>query len=158
MERAKRDLEAQLLEKKAIIEELEDNYQLAEDGRLRLEVNFNAAKTEFEKALQSKDGDGEDKRRGLLKQVRIFFFVSCLFPLLIEIFCVKIKELEEDLENERRKQTGSINAKSKLEVQVHDLEQQLDMANRLKEDSLKQARKFAVKCYFRSFFRLRFFL
>uniref|UniRef100_A0A915KIZ5 Myosin tail domain-containing protein n=1 Tax=Romanomermis culicivorax TaxID=13658 RepID=A0A915KIZ5_ROMCU len=38
--------------------------------------------------------------------------------------------MEKELDNERRKQLGSIDAKRKLENQLQDSEQQLDMANR----------------------------
>lgn len=85
MERAKRDLEADLAVKKQQIEELEDAVQLAEDARLRLEVNSQAARSEFEKALQQKEAEGEDKRRGLLKQVREKLF--CLFFCCCCCFC-----------------------------------------------------------------------
>lgn len=40
LERAKRQLEAELQEQRAQVEELEDAVQIAEDARLRLDVNF----------------------------------------------------------------------------------------------------------------------
>lgn len=69
LEKAKRDLETQLLDKKAIIDELEDAVQLSEDARLRLEVNLQASKAEYDRSIQAKDAEIEEKRKGYLKQV-----------------------------------------------------------------------------------------
>lgn len=55
-----------------------------------------------------------------------------------------MRELEEELENERRSKGGAANARKKLETQLQDLEQQLETANHLKDDYLKQLRKLAV--------------
>lgn len=54
---------------------------MAEDARLRLEVNMQAIKAEHERALAAKEQEGEDKRRALVKERR---------------------DLEAELENERR--------------------------------------------------------
>lgn len=40
LEKAKRQLEAELQEQRAQVEELEDAVQIAEDARLRLDVNL----------------------------------------------------------------------------------------------------------------------
>ena len=55
LERAKRSLEGQVEEQRVQIEELEDELQATEDAKLRLEVNMQAQKTQFERDLQSKD-------------------------------------------------------------------------------------------------------
>lgn len=55
--------------------------QIAEDGRMRLEINFHASRNEMERALAGKEQEGEDKRRLLQKQLR---------------------DIEIELENERR--------------------------------------------------------
>ena len=52
MEKAKRALESQIAEQKTQIEELEDELQLTEDAKLRLEVNMTAVKAQFERDLQ----------------------------------------------------------------------------------------------------------
>ena len=70
LEKAKRSLEAQLEEKKQNIEELEDELQITEDAKLRMEVNMQAAKTQFERELAARDEQNEEKRKALLKQVR----------------------------------------------------------------------------------------
>lgn len=70
LERAKRALEQQAEEMKTQLEELEDELQLTEDAKLRLEVNLQALKAQFERDLQGRDEQGEDKRKQLIKQVR----------------------------------------------------------------------------------------
>lgn len=55
---------------KTQLEELEDELQAAEDAKLRLEVNMQALKGQFERDLQARDEQNEEKRRQLLKQVR----------------------------------------------------------------------------------------
>lgn len=87
LERAKRQLEQELADLRAQIEELEDAVQLAEDARLRIEVTSQGQKAEFERVLALKEQEDEDKKRALLKQVR---------------------ELEEELEQERRSKVCSI--------------------------------------------------
>ena len=69
MEKAKRTLETQVTEQKTQIEELEDELQATEDAKLRLEVNMQAQKANFERDLASKDEQIEEARRGVLKQV-----------------------------------------------------------------------------------------
>lgn len=70
LERAKRAMEQQLEEMKLQVEELEDELQLTEDTKLRLEVNLQAMKAQFERDLQGRDELGEEKRKQLMKQVR----------------------------------------------------------------------------------------
>lgn len=70
LERAKRAMEQQLEEMKLQVEELEDELQLTEDTKLRLEVNLQALKAQFERDLQGRDELGEEKRKQLMKQVR----------------------------------------------------------------------------------------
>lgn len=54
---------------KTQLEELEDELQAAEDAKLRLEVNMQALKGQFERDLQARDEQNEEKKRQLLKQV-----------------------------------------------------------------------------------------
>lgn len=51
------------------IEELEDELQLSEDAKLRLEVNLQALKANHERDLAGKEEMSEDKRRQMTKQV-----------------------------------------------------------------------------------------
>lgn len=54
------------------MEELEDELQTAEDAKLHLEVNTQALKVQFQRDLQGKDEQSEEKKKQLLKQVNIF--------------------------------------------------------------------------------------
>ncbi|XP_048868788.1 myosin-9a isoform X2 [Brienomyrus brachyistius] len=120
LEKSKRGMEQQLEEMKTQLEELEDELQATEDAKLRLEVNMQAMKAQFERDLQGRDEMGEEKKRQLLKQVR---------------------EMEVELEDERKQRTVAMAARKKLEVDLRELESQIDMANKGREDALKQLRK-----------------
>ncbi|XP_071519991.1 uncharacterized protein zip isoform X2 [Panulirus ornatus] len=120
LEKAKRALESQLAEQKTQIEELEDELQLTEDAKLRLEVNMQAMKAQFERDLNAREEQGEEKRRGLLKQLR---------------------ELEAELEEERKQRTAAVTARKKLEGDLKDMEGQLEMNSKVKDDALKQLKR-----------------
>lgn len=94
LEKAKRSLESQLAELKAQNEELEDELQLTEDNKLRLEVNMQALRTQFERDMQAKEEQAEEKRRGVFKQLR---------------------DLEAELDEERKQRTAAVTARKKLE-------------------------------------------
>lgn len=70
LEKSKRALEQQVEEMKTQLEELEDELQATEDAKLRLEVNMQALKGQFERDLQARDEQNEEKRRQLQKQVQ----------------------------------------------------------------------------------------
>lgn len=57
-------------EMKTQLEELEDELQATEDAKLRLEVNMQALKGQFERDLQARDEQNEEKRRQLQRQVK----------------------------------------------------------------------------------------
>lgn len=69
LEKAKRALESQVEEQRVTIEELEDELQLAEDAKLRLEVNMQALKAQFDRDITGRDEQVEDQKKSLLKQV-----------------------------------------------------------------------------------------
>merc|ERR1719499_1676369 len=120
LEKAKRQLEQELNEQKTQLEELEDELQQTEDQKMRLEVNMQALKTQFERDLAAKEEAGEEKRRGMAKQLR---------------------DLESELDEERKQKQAAVNAKKKLETDYKDLESTMDMNNKLKEDAIKQLKK-----------------
>uniref|UniRef100_A0AAX7U1Y7 Myosin-9 n=1 Tax=Astatotilapia calliptera TaxID=8154 RepID=A0AAX7U1Y7_ASTCA len=120
LEKSKRAMEQQLEEMKIQLEELEDELQLTEDAKLRLEVNLQAMKTQFERDLQARDEQGEERRKQLVKQVR---------------------EMEVELEDERRQRALALSSKKKLETDLADLEAQIDAANKGRDDALKQLKK-----------------
>ena len=55
---------------KTQLEELEDELQATEDAKLRLEVNLQALKAQFERDLQGRDEQSEEKKKQLVRQVR----------------------------------------------------------------------------------------
>lgn len=55
MEKAKRILESQLAEIRVQNEDLEDELQITEDAKLRLEVNMQALRAQFERDLVVSD-------------------------------------------------------------------------------------------------------
>ncbi|KPJ08101.1 Myosin heavy chain, non-muscle [Papilio machaon] len=120
LERAKRALESQLAELRAQNEEIEDDLQLTEDAKLRLEVNMQAMRAQFERELQAKEEQGEEKRRGIVKQLR---------------------DLEAELEEERKQRAAATAHRKKLEADLKDAEQALHLANKVKEDATKQVKK-----------------
>uniref|UniRef100_A0A4W6FIM4 Myosin-9 n=1 Tax=Lates calcarifer TaxID=8187 RepID=A0A4W6FIM4_LATCA len=120
LERSKRAMEQQLEEMRVQLEELEDELQATEDAKLRLEVNMQAMKAQFDRDLQARDEQGEERRRQLVKQVR---------------------EMEVELEDERRQRTQALSSKKKLEMDLADLEVQIDAANKGRDEALKQLKK-----------------
>lgn len=69
LEKSKRALEQQVEEMKTQLEELEDELQATEDAKLRLEVNQQAMKAQFERDLLARDEQNEEKRKQLMRQV-----------------------------------------------------------------------------------------
>ncbi|XP_053310096.1 myosin-10 isoform X1 [Spea bombifrons] len=120
LEKSKRALEQQVEEMRTQLEELEDELQGTEDAKLRLEVNMQAMKAQFDRDLQARDEQNEEKKRLLVKQVR---------------------ELEAELEDERKQRALAVASKKKLEMDLKDLESQIEAANKGREDAIKQLRK-----------------
>ncbi|MEE6483239.1 hypothetical protein FKM82_013477 [Ascaphus truei] len=120
LERSKRALDQQVQEMKTQIEELEDELQAIEDGKLRLEVNMQAMKAQFERDLQNRDDSNDDKKKMLIKQVR---------------------DMEVELDDERKQKAQIIAAKKKLEMDLQDMESQIDGATKGREEAIKQLKK-----------------
>ncbi|KAJ8404142.1 hypothetical protein AAFF_G00339150 [Aldrovandia affinis] len=120
LEKSKRGMEQQLEEMRTQLEELEDELQATEDAKLRLEVNMQAMKAQYERDLQGRDEMGEEKKRSLVKQVR---------------------EMEAELEDERKQRALAVAAKKKLEMDLKDLEGQIEGANKARDEAIKQLRK-----------------
>ncbi|XP_049817618.1 myosin heavy chain, non-muscle isoform X2 [Aethina tumida] len=125
LEKAKRSLESQLAELKAQNEELEDELQLTEDAKLRLEVNMQALRAQFERDIQAKEEQAEEKRRGIVKQLR---------------------DLEAELDEERKQRTAAVTARKKLEGDIKEMEGQIELQIKVKEDALKQLKKSQQQC------------
>ncbi|XP_064171963.1 myosin-10 isoform X3 [Anguilla rostrata] len=120
LEKSKRGMEQQLEEMRTQLEELEDELQATEDAKLRLEVNMQAMKAQYERDLQARDEQSEEKKRSLVKQVR---------------------EMEAELEDERKQRALAVAAKKKLEMDLKDLEAQIEAANKARDEAIKQLRK-----------------
>ncbi|NWW81602.1 MYH9 protein, partial [Climacteris rufus] len=120
LEKAKRALEQQVEEMKTQLEELEDELQATEDAKLRLEVNQQAMKAQFDRDLQARDEQNEEKKKQLIRQVR---------------------EMEVELEDERKQRSMAVAARKKLEMDLKDLESHVDTANKNREEAIKQLRK-----------------
>nr|XP_033816475.1 myosin-10 isoform X2 [Geotrypetes seraphini] len=120
LEKSKRTLEQQVEEMRTQLEELEDELQATEDAKLRLEVNMQAMKAQFDRDLQARDEQNEEKKRMLVKQVR---------------------ELEAELEDERKQRALAVASKKKMEMDLKDLEGQIETSNKAREEAIKQLRK-----------------
>ncbi|XP_043097520.1 myosin-10 isoform X2 [Puntigrus tetrazona] len=120
LEKSKRTLEQQVEEMRTQLEELEDELQATEDAKLRLEVNMQAMKAQFDRDLQARDEQNEEKKRALVKQVR---------------------EMEAELEDERKQRALAVAAKKKLEMDLKDVESQIEAANKARDEAIKQLRK-----------------
>ncbi|XP_008585579.1 PREDICTED: myosin-9 [Galeopterus variegatus] len=120
LEKSKRALEQQVEEMKTQLEELEDELQATEDAKLRLEVNLQAMKAQFERDLQGRDEQSEEKKKQLVRQVR---------------------EMEAELEDERKQRSMAVAARKKLEMDLKDLEAHIDTANKNRDEAIKQLRK-----------------
>merc|ERR1712038_1235815 len=90
------------------------------DQKMRLEVNMQAMKAQYERDINAKEEAGEEKRRGMTKMLR---------------------DMEADLDEERKQKVVAVNAKKKLEADYKDLNDNMEMNNKLKEDALKQLKK-----------------
>ncbi|NXA40834.1 MYH9 protein, partial [Eudromia elegans] len=120
LEKAKRALEQQVEEMKTQLEELEDELQATEDAKLRLEVNQQAMKAQFDRDLQGRDEQNEEKRKQLIRQVR---------------------EMEAELEDERKQRSIAVAARKKLEMDLKDIEGHIETANKNREEAIKQLRR-----------------
>lgn len=131
------------------MEELEDELQVAEDAKLRLEVNSQALKAQHERELQAHDEMGEEKRKQLLKQVKKnsccpFSFVGLNLTDEKKSSLHQVRELESELEEEKKQRGQASAGKKKLEGELKDMEDQLEATSRGRDEAVKQLRKIQV--------------
>jgi len=69
LEKSKRSLAEQVEQQRLQIEELEDELQAAEDAKLRMEVNMQALKAQFERDMAGRDDAVEESKKSLIRQV-----------------------------------------------------------------------------------------
>ena len=82
-----------------------------------------ATKAQLEKKLQESSDMSEEKYKSLIKQIR---------------------DLESDLDDERKQRTSAINLKKKFELDYNDLKLQFDESNKIKEEYMKQIKKLTI--------------
>lgn len=70
---------------KTQLEELEDELQATEDAKLRLEVNQQAMKAQFDRDLQARDEQNEEKRKQLTRQVTFQKAQQAYNPFLLHL-------------------------------------------------------------------------
>lgn len=123
LEKAKRQLEQELSDLRTQVEELEDGVQLAEDARLRLEVNQQAVRNEYEQQLTQREHEEEERRRVLQKQLR---------------------ETEIQLEDERRAKNRLRSQNASLEEKVQKLQDQMHQDNLEKQNVGRRLKSLAA--------------
>jgi chromosome segregation ATPase len=116
-------VESSVEDQKQQIIELEDELQTSEDARLRLEVNIGALKQQIEKVTLEFNGEIEDRTRALSK---------------------RLKEYEIELQEEQQSKQQILQNRKKLENDLQIAYQQIEEANRLKEDALRTSRRLQV--------------
>ena len=124
LEKTKRNLETALEDQKQQIVELEDELQTSEDARLRLDVNVGALKQQIEKLTLEFTGELDERTRGLNK---------------------RCKEYEVELQELQTSKQQIVQQKKKLDSDFQLAIQQLEEANRSKEDALRNNRKLQVR-------------
>lgn len=60
-------------------------------------------------------------------------------------FSVQVREMEVELEDERKQRSIAMAARKKLELDLKDLESHIDTANKNREEAIKQLRKLQVR-------------
>ncbi|CAG9536583.1 unnamed protein product [Cercopithifilaria johnstoni] len=120
LDRIKRQLEAELANAKETITELEDNLQLTEDAKLRLDVTLQATNAELDKIRNDKERDDDERRKTMLR---------------------KLGDMESELESERRARLILLQQKRKLEVDLHHSLEQVEAIAAQKEEFSRQLRK-----------------
>ena len=88
-----------------------------------LQVNLQAAKTNYERELSQKEEAAEESRRSLIKQLR---------------------ELEQSLEDERKQRSVAQSERKKIESELAEIEGQIDAEARGREDAQKMYKKAQV--------------
>ena len=62
--------------------------QATEDAKLRLEVNMQALKAQYDREIQNKDEQGEEKKRALVRQVKSYGILRRPF----EMMCISLHQ------------------------------------------------------------------
>ncbi|KAK1877210.1 Myosin-10, partial [Dissostichus eleginoides] len=109
----------QLEEMKTQLEELEDELQGTEDAKLRLEVNMQAMKAQYERDLSGRDEQNEEKKRALVKQKKLE---------------MDLKDIEGHIEGANKARDEAIKQLRKLQAQMKDYQRELEDARASRDD------------------------
>eukprot|EP00127_Corallochytrium_limacisporum_P004922 Clim_evm66s191 gene=Clim_evmTU66s191 len=118
MARRKAEMEAQEL--RSQVEELEGDLTLAEDGKMRVQVELNHLKVESERRLHDKDAQIEEIRKNFQRQ---------------------IDSINESLETEVRRKNEAVSLKKKIELEMNELEIAVDNTQKQNGELQKQVKR-----------------
>ena len=68
----------------------------------------------------------------------------CFVLMSYSCFAFQLRDLESELEEERKQKASALAAKKKIEMDYNDLESQIEGASKMKEDAIKQWKKAQV--------------
>ena len=132
------------------MDELEDDLQLTEDAKLRLEVNLQAAKSQYERDSQAREEAAEEKRKGLQRQLREMEQELDEGKILILKKQIKSKysliTWALKIFSERKARAAALASKKKLEIEVTDLSSHSEAAARQKDDLVRQLQRLQRMC------------
>ena len=64
------------------------------------------------------------------------------YPISIISLLLQLRDLEEELEEERKQRTAAANVKRRLESELSEFQHQFEQANKVKEDAVRQMKKY----------------
>lgn len=64
---------------------------------------------------------------------------------VMKCVCGQVREMEMELEDERKQRTVAMAARKKMELDLKDLEAAIDQANKNRDEALKQLKKVQVR-------------
>lgn len=105
---------------------MEDDVQTAEDARLRTEVNFAAYKQSVEKTMQDYNNEIENAKRSSNQ---------------------RLKDYEAELQEEQKSKQQLLQQRKKLEADLQNATQQIEEANRLKDEASRNSRRLQVNSF-----------
>lgn len=81
---------------------------------------------------------------GVTDYSRRILFAPLLELSLLNASISQVRELEAELEDERKQRALAVAAKKKMEMDLKDLEGQIEAANKARDEAIKQLRKLQV--------------
>ncbi|XP_069783178.1 myosin-10-like isoform X2 [Narcine bancroftii] len=124
LEKARRMLDQQVGSLRQHLEELEEEVQVAQDARLRLEVTIQASRAQFQREVQSREHQGEEECRALNRQVQ---------------------ERTLELADERTQGDTAMGARGKLQAEIRELEGLVQAAGKERRVAHRQVRLLQVQ-------------